>query len=262
MDVFLARQPIFNRSRHVVAYEILYRSSDKNTYDVNTDGDKATASVVIDALINFGIKKLTSGKMAYINFTGKLLMDDLHTLFETDALTIEILETQEVDDLFIEKCKEMKARGYIIALDDFIGGDKFDRLIPYVDILKVDFLALGSLARRHIAEKYMPFGIKLLAEKVESQEDFDEANQFGYQLFQGYFFEKPVMCKSKSINVSTYHYMEILKETTGEAPDFNRLSEIIKKDFSLTYKLLRLINSPAFYTVSEITSVKIGRAHV
>lgn len=255
MDVFLARQPIFNRNRHVVAYEILYRSGAKNTYDIDTDGDKATTSVVIDALINFGIKKLTGGKMAYINFTGKLLYDDLHTLFETDTLTIEILETQEIDDEFIEKCKEMKQRGYVIALDDFIGGNKFDQIIPYVDILKVDFLAMDSVSRQHIAEKYAPFGIKLLAEKVESQWDFDEAKRFGYHLFQGYFFEKPVMCKSKSINVSTYRYMEILKETTGEVPDFNRLSEIIKKDFSLTYKLLRLINSPAFYTVSEITSV-------
>ena len=170
-------------------------------------------------------------------------------------LTIEILETQEIDDEFIEKCKEMKQRGYVIALDDFIGGNKFDQIIPYVDILKVDFLAMDSVSRQHIAEKYAPFGIKLLAEKVESQWDFDEAKRFGYHLFQGYFFEKPVMCKSKSINVSTYRYMEILKETTGEVPDFNRLSEIIKKDFSLTYKLLRLINSPAFYTVSEITSV-------
>jgi EAL and modified HD-GYP domain-containing signal transduction protein len=255
MDVFLARQPIFNRNRHVVAYEILYRSGAKNTYDIDMDGDKATTSVVIDALINFGIKKLTGGKMAYINFTGRLLYDDLHTLFETDILAIEILETQEVDDAFIEKCKEMKARGYVIALDDFIGGNKFDRIMPYVDVIKVDFLALESFERKEIADKYAPFGIKLLAEKVESQEDFDEAKRYGYHLFQGYFFEKPVMCKTKSINVSTYRYMEILKETTGEVPDFNRLAEIIKKDFSLTYKLLRLINSPAFYTVNEITSV-------
>jgi len=255
MDVFLARQPIFNRNKQVVAYEILYRSGTKNTYDIEMDGDKATASVVIDALINFGIKKLTSDKMAYINFTKKLLLDDLHTLFETDALTIEILETQVVDAIFVEKCKEMKAQGYILALDDFIGGDKFDLIIPYMDIIKVDFLVLSTIARHEIASKYAPFGIKLLAEKVESQEDFDEAKRFGYHLFQGYFFERPIICKSKSINVSTYRYMEILKETTGEVPDFNRMAEIIKKDFSLTYKLLRLINSPAFYTVCEVTSV-------
>lgn len=255
MDVFLARQPIFNRSRHVVAYEILYRSSAKNTYDLNMDGDKATASVVVDALINFGIKKLTGGKMAYINFTRKLLLDDLHTLFETDALTIEILETQDVDALLIEKCKVMKAQGYVLALDDFIGGDKFDQIIPYVDIIKVDFIVLDSIERKEMAEKYLPFGIKLLAEKVETQEDFEEAKLYGYHLFQGYFFERPVICKTKSINVSTYRYMEILKETTGDVPDFKRMSETIKKDFSLTYKLLRLINSPAFYTVSEITSI-------
>ncbi len=255
MDVFLARQPIFNRNRHVVAYEILYRSSAKNTYDLGIDGDMATASVVMDALINFGIKKLTGGKMAYINFTRKLLLDNLHTLFDTNALTIEILETQDVDAVFVEKCKEMKAHGYVLALDDFVGGNKFDLIIPYIDIIKVDFLAVDTIARQEIADKYARFGIKLLAEKVETVEDFDQAKQFGYHMFQGYFFEKPVICKTKSINVSTYHYMEILKETTGDIPDFDRMAEIIKKDFSLTYKLLRLINSPAFYTVSEVTSV-------
>ncbi len=255
MDVFLARQPIFNPLKQVVAYEILYRSGTKNTYDLSMNGDLATAAVVVDALINFGINKLTNGKVAFINFTRKLLLEDLPTLFDTEALAIEILETLEVDAILIEKCKELKEKGYTIALDDFVGDERFDLIIPYVDIIKVDFQVLKTEGRKYVADKYAPLGVKLLAEKVENNQDFEEAKTFGYHLFQGYFFEKPVICKSKSIDVSTLRYMEIIKETMAEEPDFSRLSDIIKADFSLTYKLLRLINSPAFYTVSEITSV-------
>ena len=255
MEVFLARQPIFDTKLRVVAYEILYRSGNKNIYDLSIDGDLATTSVVVDALVNFGIRRLTNGQMAFINFTRKLLLEDLPTLFEKDSLTVEILETLEVDDALVDKCKELKDKGYVLALDDFTGDDTFDRIMPYVDIIKVDFQVLKSEGRSYIAEKYKRMGVKLLAEKVETQYDYEEALNMGYQLFQGYFFERPVMCKAKSIQTSTYSYLEILKETTNEEPDFNRLADIIRKDFSLTYKLLRLINSPAFYTVGVVTSI-------
>ena len=255
MEVFLARQPIFDVHKKVVAYEILYRSGMKNTYDISINGDLATASVVVDALINFGMGQLTSGKKAFINFTRKLLLEDLPSLFDVDTLMIEILETLEVDDILVAKCKELKEKGYSIALDDFVGDERFDALIPYVDIIKVDFLVLKTMGRKYVAEKYLPLGVELLAEKVETKADLDEAIALGYHYFQGYFFEKPIMCKTKSLNVTTYRYMEILNETMNEVPDFNKMSDIIKNDFSLTYKLLRLINSPAFYTISQITSV-------
>lgn len=255
MEVFLARQPIFDTKLQVVAYEILYRSGNKNIYDLSIDGDLATTSVVVDSLVNFGIPRLTNGKVAFINFTKKLLMDDLPTLFEKETLTVEILETLEVDKPLVEKCKELKNKGYTLALDDFSGDDTFDLIMPYIDIIKVDFQVLQTEGRHFIANKYKKLGVKLLAEKVENKYDYDEALGMGYDLFQGYFFEKPVMCKAKSIQTSTYSYLEVLKETMTEEPDFNRLSDIIRKDFSLTYKLLRLINSPAFYTVNVITSV-------
>ncbi len=255
MDVFLARQPIFNVHKRVVAYEILYRQGVKNIYEENFDGDLATTTVVSDALVNFGIEGLTGGKKAFINFTKNLLMEDLPLLIPPESLTIEILETVEVDERFIEKIKTLKEKGYTIALDDFIDNDKFIDILPYVDIVKVDFLVLGYEGRKIVADKYKNDGIKLLAEKVETYQDFEEAVNCGYELFQGFFFEKPVICKSKGINVSTFNYMEILKETVNDEPSFEKLSSIVKSDMSLTYKLLRLINSPAFYSNSEITSI-------
>lgn len=255
MDVFLARQPIFNVQKKVVAYEILYRQGVKNIYNEELDGDVATTSVVSDALVNFGLNGLTNGKMAFINFTKNLLMEDLPLMIPSAELTIEILETVEVDSRFVEKIAYLKGKGYTIALDDFVDNEKFNDILPYVDIIKVDFLVLGYEGRKLVADKYKRLGIRLLAEKVESNRDFEEAVNCGYELFQGFFFEKPVVCKSKGINVSTYNYMEILKETVDDEPSFDKLSKIVKSDLSLTYKLLRLINSPAFYTNSQITSV-------
>lgn len=255
MDIFVARQPIFNTKKQVIAYEILYRNNLKNMYDLNQDGDVATATVVTDALTNFGLKNLTGGKKAFINFTHNLIKEDMPTLFRPEELTVELLENIIVDEQLVEKCKTLKNLGYTLALDDFTGGDHFDMIMPYIDIVKVDFLVLKSEGRKYIAKKYLNKGITLLAEKVESIEDFEEAVLYGYQMFQGFFFEKPVVCQGKGMNISTFKYMEILKETVSEEPDFHRLSDIVKSDLSLTYKLLRLINSPAFYTVGEITSV-------
>lgn len=255
MEIFVARQPIFNEHKHVVAYEILYRNSHRNVYDLTEDGDKATASVVTDTLINFGLPSLTGGHPAFINFTKNLILDEMPTLFSPAQLTIEILEDIEIDPIFVEKVKSLKEKGYVIALDDYIDDGRFMELLPYVDIVKVDFLVLHSEGRKFVADKYRDKGIILLAEKVETQKDFEEGLRFGYTMFQGYFFEKPIMCTTKTIEVSHFKYLEILKETVDENADFNRIAEIVKSDVSLTYKLLRMINSPAFDIVSEVTSV-------
>jgi len=255
VEIFLARQPIFNRKKQVVAYEILYREGIKNAYDPNNDGDLATTSVVSDTLINFGIEGLTTGKKAFINFTHHLLMTDMPFMIDPDALIIEILEDVTVDQKLIQKCKELKEAGYTIALDDFVDDGKYLPIIDYIDIIKVDFLMLKSEERRRVAEKYSNMGILLLAEKVETYEDYEEAASLGYDFFQGFFFEKPVVCRTKGVSVSTTHYLEVLKETVSEEPDFQKLTEIIKQDLSLTYKLLRLINSPAFYRHTKIVSV-------
>lgn len=255
MDIFVARQPIFNEKKQVFAYELLYRSGNKNVYDLNQDGDVATATVVTDTLINFGLNTLTGGKPAFINFTHRLLMEELPTLFSPAQLTVEILETVKVDDALIEKCRVLKEKGYVIALDDYIGGDEYERLMPFIDIIKVDFLVLKSEGRKYVADRYKNQNKILLAEKIESEKDFKEAIYFGYTLFQGFFFEKPVVCTAKIVTGSAIRYLDILKETVDEEVAFKRIAEIVKSDVSLTYKLLRMINSPAFDVVSEVTSV-------
>lgn len=131
MDIFLARQPIFDSDKHVVAYEILYRSGEhQNAFDGKLDGDVASATVVMDLLVDFGISNITNGKMAFINFTKNLLIQKVPELFKNDQLTVEILENIAVDQSLIDCCRELKDKGYIIALDDFTGDSQYDALLP------------------------------------------------------------------------------------------------------------------------------------
>ncbi len=255
MDIFLARQPIFNSRKQVVAYEILYRESEENAFNPSTDGDMATTSVISDAITHFGIEGLAGGRWACINFTRQLLLNDFALYLDPSQVIIEILETVELDDLLIEKIRHLSEKGYKIALDDFVESDRYNQVMPYVDIIKADFILLNDEGRRFVAEKYKKMKKLLLAEKVESHEDFDQAKALGYTFFQGYFFSKPIVFKEKGMTISTFNYMEILKEISQDEPEFDRIANIIKNDITLTYKLLRLINSPAFYTNSEITSV-------
>jgi EAL and modified HD-GYP domain-containing signal transduction protein len=257
MDIFLARQPIFDSDKHVVAYEILYRSGEhQNAFDGKLDGDVASATVVMDLLVDFGISNITNGKMAFINFTKNLLIQKVPELFKNDQLTVEILENIAVDQSLIDCCRELKDKGYIIALDDFTGDSQYDALLPYIDLIKVDFLILKSQGRKYVAQKYKPYGIKLLAEKVEDNIDFEEAIAYGYDFFQGFFFEKPIIVKEKTLNVTTFRAMEILKAASAGDMEFEHVSQLVEQDVSITYKLLRLVNSPAFYSNNKITSVR------
>lgn len=256
MEVFLARQPIFDKEKQVIAYEILYRDGAKNIYNPLSDGDIATTTVVTDTLVNFGIGGLTKGKKAFINFTKNLLLEDLPLLMDTETLIIEVLENVEIDARIVDKIKMLKEKGYTIALDDFEDHERFLPIIDYIDIIKVDFMMTTDAERKRVSNKYKPLGIQLLAEKVETHQEFEDALSYGYDLFQGFFFERPVVCKTKGLNVSVVNYMEIIRETMSEEPDFYMLTEIIKGDLSLTYKLLKLINSPAFYRRSRIESVQ------
>lgn len=255
MDVFLARQPIFNRRLQVVAYEILYRNSYTNEFDVSVGGEEATLAVISDLLVHFGVETILRGKRAFINFPKTLLQENLPAVFKTDEVVIELLENVDPDAELIERCRVLKEQGYAIALDDFSGDPRLDDLMPYVDVIKVDFKLTSPDVRRDILKKYSVFEVSFLAEKIETHAEYQEAVGMGFRYFQGFFFERPVVCKEKALEISFAHYLDLLQELNSEEPDFLRLAEIIKMDYGLTYKLLRLINSAAFYKVEPIHSV-------
>ena len=255
MDVFLARQPILDRYDKLFGYELLFRNSEKNIYQ-SEDGDKATIAVIKNSFVNIGIDKVTGGKKAFINFTENILKSDIFEVLPPQSVIIEILEDIEPTEEILEQCKKLKAQGYTIALDDFVYSNKFRDLIEIVDIIKVDFQVHKGYQRRKIIDQVNSPNIKFLAEKVETIEDFKDAVLLGYTYFQGYYFCKPTIMLGKRISENKAVYMKLLQEISSESFTIDNIERLIKKDVSLSFKLLKLINSANYSFKCEIKSMK------
>jgi EAL and modified HD-GYP domain-containing signal transduction protein len=257
MDVFVARQPIFDRRQRLCGYELLYRSGGENRY-VETDGDKASLAVIRNTLLVIGSERITGGRRAFINFTRSLLLDGSAFYLPKDLAVIEILEDVVADEPLVDACRKIKERGYLLALDDFIlKGNKNNPLLDLADIIKIDFLQTNPIMRKFIVKRFTGNNrVKLLAEKTETREDFHEARDLGYHYFQGYFFSKPVVISTKDIPGYKLHYMQILREINRKELNFDTLRQLIEKETSLTYKLLKYINSAFFGLRQKVTSIK------
>ena len=255
MALFVARQPILNRNREVDGYELLFRSSAVNAFD-GTDGNQATSRVVANGLFAVGLENILSDKRAFINFTRDLLLDDLASVLSPETTVIEILETVEPDIAVVEACQKLKSQGYTLALDDFVCHERFEPLTRMADIIKVDFRSTDAAQQESLVLQFGRRGIKMLAEKVETQEEFDYARRIGYVLFQGYFFAKPAILSGREVPGHKLHYLQVLKLVHNPTLDFIKLERLIKQDVSLSYKLLRYINTARFGCRQSIESIK------
>ncbi len=194
MEVFVAKQSIFDRNLDVYGYELLFRSGHNNYYD-GLDENVSTSSVISNSLSVIGMENLTGDKRAFINFPYEMLINGTATTLPKESVVIEILENVYPDHDIINACKKLKQLGYILALDDFVLKPEYYPLIELSDIIKVDFLLTKSEERELIIKKINSPKIKFLAEKVESRAEYDQAFQLGYSYFQGYFLSKPVIIK-------------------------------------------------------------------
>ncbi len=257
MDVFIARQPIFDTKQNVFGYELLYRAGKENVYSA-VDGDKASLSVIGNALLVIGSHQVSEGKRAFVNFTRKLLMEGAAGYLPKEIGVVEILEDVEPDDELIEVLKQLRSQGYTLALDDFIlRGNEYNPFLKLVDIIKVDFRLTEEWEREAIARRFPVAGrVKLLAEKTETREEFEQAIRLGYSYFQGYFFCKPVIIARRDISGHKMSYLQILKELSAESPSFKKIQKIIEHNPSLAYKLLKYINSAFFGLRREVSSIK------
>lgn len=258
MNAFVARQPIFNRKEQSVAYELLYRSSEINSY-THIDGDEATADVIINGFFNIGIEELSEGKQCFINFTENLLKLKLPTYFDPKSIVVEILEDIPINHELVAICQELKELGYTIALDDFAIQESYDLLpdlLKYIDIIKIDFLQTPIQDRKQIMKRYKCYQVSFLAEKVETREEFEFALKDGFDFFQGYFFSKPIVLSTYDIPAYFQTHYQISEELSKDEPNLDKIAAKIEQDLSLSYKLLRLINSTAFFTMNKIKSIK------
>ncbi|WP_079506771.1 EAL and HDOD domain-containing protein [Mesobacillus jeotgali] len=258
MDIYVARQPIFDINEKTVAYELLYRSSTVNNYQ-HTDGDQATTDVIVNSFLNIGVKELSNGKPCFINFTEKLLKLGVPSYFNPLSIVVEILETVDLNEDILSICQELKAHGYTIALDDFFvsqWNEMTVKLLDYIDIIKIDFRTTSRTDRQEIIRFLKGRDIRFLAEKVETIEEYQEAKEDGFVYFQGFYFSKPVILNSYDIPTYYHSYFQILKEIENPEPDLEKIKTVIEKDISLSYKLLRLINNPVFRPKNEVSSIK------
>jgi EAL and modified HD-GYP domain-containing signal transduction protein len=255
MDVFVARQPILDRKKSLFAYELLFRDGLDN-YMPSIDGDIATSKLLSSSFLTIGIDKITFGKRAFINFTQTLLETNIPLMFPRETTVVEILEDVNPTLRVTEACRKLSALGYYLALDDFVFKLELTPLIELADIIKIDFRATPYSEIERIIQRFGTKKIKFLAEKVETNEEFNDALNMGFEFFQGYFFSRPEILKGKEISGSKIEYLNIIIEINKSNYDLNELEAVISRDISMSYKLLRHVNSAYFKRSSETTSLK------
>jgi c-di-GMP-related signal transduction protein len=255
-EAYVARQPIFDRNRKIVGYELLFRDGTA-AYMPDMDGDVATNTVLSNSLFSIGLESLLGGKKAFVNFTQNLLTRKLPLLLPKETMVIEILESVEPTAELISACQEMADSGYTLALDDFSYTDALRPLVALADIIKFDF-RLTSLAdiQNYLSRIPARHGRWLLAEKVETYDEFKSAIQMGFEFFQGYFFCKPELITGKKISGSQLSLLRIMTEVNKPDFKFDAIESLIAPDISLSYKLLRYINSAFFAKARPIESIK------
>jgi EAL and modified HD-GYP domain-containing signal transduction protein len=254
MDVFVARQPIFDRNKKIYAYELLFRTGLSNKFP-DIDGDIATTSLLSSSFFTVGIDKVAAGKIAFINFTEELIAKGTPQLFSSGKMMVEILEDVDPSAEIIASCKELKKAGYELALDDFVYARKFEELLYLSDIIKIDFRFTSEEKIVEMAHSLKKYNCKLLAEKVETYEEFEKAMELGFDYFQGYFFSKPEILKNKDLSASQVTLMRLISKINASEFDVSSLGELISQDISITYKLLTYINSAYFGRLQPISSI-------
>jgi len=255
MDIYVARQPIFDIKKCIFGYELLFRADMANFFP-EIEGDSATSKLLSNSFFNIGIEKIAGSNLAFINFTQELILKQLPLMFSQDRLVVEILENVQPERDVIEACQEIALNGYIIVLDDFFYKPSLEPLIEVADIIKIDVKATPLEEVGDLVKKMTERGVDLLAEKVETYDEFNKALEMGFRYFQGFFFSKPEVLRGKEISTPQMQLLEIMAEVNKEDFEFNRLEKMIVRDASISYKLMRLINSAYYKRAKEISSIR------
>jgi c-di-GMP-related signal transduction protein len=252
-DIFLGRQPILDRDQRIVAFELLFRAG--NTAGVTvTDDMHATASVIHHAFSEMGVQTVLGSQLGFINISAEMLLSDMVELLPKAQVVLELLETIHVDNAIIERCRALKQQGFTLALDDFVFNESYRPLLALVDIVKVDLLLHSQDELRLAVNQLKQWPVKLLAEKVDSAEQAAYCHSLGFDLFQGYYFARPLVLSAKRADPSQMALIQLLGLLLKDA-DTQQIEQIFKQHPNLTYNLMRLVNSVACGVRRSMTSV-------
>ena len=252
---FVARQPILTGEEKVFGYELLFRNGVDNCF-TGVDCEAASRSTVQTSML-VGLDVLCDGRRAFVNCARDVLLKEYVTLLPSTQVVVEVLESVPADDLVIAACRHLKEAGYLIALDDFALPDMREPLLDLADIIKVDIRQTPlDRAAFELMARYGRFRHLMLAEKVETREEFLMAKKAGFVYFQGYFFRKPEILTAHEIPENQANYLRMWQAASQPNLDVTEIEHLIKGEASLCYRLLRYLNSPAFGFANEIHSVR------
>lgn len=252
---FIGRQPILNRKQEIIGYELLFRAAGDHQAALYDDQAQASASVIASALSDFGLQDILGDKYGFLNITSAMLSSEVLELLPVEQSVLELLENVELDEAARLRCTNLKSLGFRIALDDHIYHPDHAAFYNMVDIVKVDTLTIDPAKLPEIAASLRSYPVQLLAERVETVEMFEQCRECGFELFQGYFFERPAIISHKRIDASGIGMMKLLQQLHEDA-DINAIEEIFREDPGLTFQLLKLVNSVMTGTRDKIKSLR------
>lgn len=251
---FLGRQPILDRNQEIIGYELLFRSADMD-HAVFESYSHATSNVITHALASFGMNEVLGGKFGFINVHLGLLLSEMLELLPIGLTVLELLEMIQLDDQVLDRCRELKEMGFLLALDDHEFDASHNEIYTIVDIVKIDILLTGIDALPGVVRQLRKYPVKLLAEKVETFEQFQICFDLGFDMFQGYFFARPVVLNRKKIDVSGLALLKLLQQLTMGA-GIETIEMTFKENPGLSYNLLKLVNSVALGMREKIKTLR------
>jgi EAL and modified HD-GYP domain-containing signal transduction protein len=252
----VARQPIFDAQRRVFAYELLFRPSFDATA-CNQPSSWASAKVIEDSLLAIGLDALLNGRRAFVNVTRDILVSGIPTLLPPEVAVLELTEDIHADAEVLSACARLRSRGYQLALDDYVLNEGTAALLPYADYVKIDVLApLEERERRDTLTRIRRTSARLVAEKVETPTHLDDARRDGFSYFQGYFLGRPTLRKASHVPARRLGYLELMVRLSEPDLTVPELEALVKHDVSLTYRILRAVNSAAMARRVEIRSIQ------
>lgn len=252
-EFFLARQPILDRNQDLIAYELLFRNAETGPTNITNDLS-ATAAVIAHAS-QLGLKKVIGDSLGFINVDAAALMSDIFHFLPREQVVLEIVETMKVTPEILARIAALVEAGFKFALDDVItDSEDVQQLLPFVDIIKFDLRDMPLSALLKLTPQFKGYNKKLLAEKVETLEQFNICLDLGFDYFQGYYFAKPLILSGKKLSPSQMAVMQLMTLVMSDASDA-AIEQVIKRDVSLAINLLRLVNTPAIDAQRRIDSL-------
>lgn len=254
-DIYIGRQPIYDRKLGVYAYELLFRAASDNSAAF-TDGDQATSDVIVNTFLEIGLDNIVGSRLAFINLTRAFFIGEHTISLPKDRVVLELLEDIEADEEVVSSVKRLSEQGYSIALDDFIYHESLQPLVQLADIVKIDIMALSRDEIRDHVKALRQHPLRLLAEKVETREEHEFCMELGFDYFQGYFFAQPKVIRGQRLPNNRLAILKLLGKLQDPDITPQQLDEMIAQDVAFSYRILRYVNSAAFSLPRKIESIQ------